>query len=212
MKIFDDENDINKDILSDVKNMFFNTQPVSVIVKQAGQSLDENNNYVLGCAAGPSIHTSHLFHEMGHLAEREPEKLLLKPYTGWGYTYGKFWQIGSQSGWESSTDQSVQREKRVWAYQLSLENHFNSHYFDERDENKDVAFNIVSSVRYMDAFFFYKNRVINKEHRNQLGYNGSELEAIKILAEEVKFLSQTKFTFDNFCEEWFKRMELLKAS
>lgn len=183
------------DLLERVKTEFFVGNPVSIDIQLEGQSLDDNGNYILGLRAGPVIDITHLFHEMGHLAEREISKLLKKPYSGWGYTHGKYWEIAGKSGYEALTDQAVQREARVWAYQLSLQKYYNLNISVE---------SAVSSAVYLDAFLYYKIELVRNLH-----YSLQNVTRLKYLAAQVEELHQTTFTIDVFKSAWQERMELL---
>lgn len=66
-------------VIKAIEKQFFDGHPVSFVMNLQGQALDEHGNYLLGGSAGPETHVSNLLHEMGHLAEREIDKLLLKP-------------------------------------------------------------------------------------------------------------------------------------
>jgi hypothetical protein len=194
---------VPKSLLRQVAKDFFVGNPVKFGIAVEGQKLTQKGLFYIGCRAGPydyepSYSIDNLFHEMGHLAEREIDKLLQKPYDGWGFRHGRFWKVGHHSGYEFQTDQAVMRESRVWAYQLSLARHYGI--------NVDPV-EVVGSARYIDGFCFYKSRF--KDRLDTLGYTEGEEEAIKILAEETE--KQTaEFSFDNFCKAWDIRMSKLK--
>lgn len=205
MPIFDSPNKIDKVALETIKNDFFVGNPVSAIVDFEGQGINEQGDYVLGCRAGPSIHISNLIHEMAHLAEREIPKLLEKPYKGWGFSFGKYWEFGGRSGHEPNTDQSVLRELRVWAFQWSIQQHYKI-----KDKESKTIFDLVSSIVWLPAFVYFKHKRISKEERELLKYDQSEKKAIELAAEEVRIMSNTDFTFECFCDNWFTRMKILK--
>lgn len=181
---------------------FFAGNPVSFNIKLQGQGLDTQENFVLGCRAGPVIDASNLIHEMGHLAEREIPKLLERPGGGWGFTMGKHWRIGYQEGYEFQTDQSVQREKRVWAYQWSILKHYGI---------KESLRDLLRSARFLAAFDLYTHRII-KEHPEleKVTYGNRQNAILAHLRKEVLELSRTEFTFQRFCQEWQNRMMALK--
>jgi hypothetical protein len=200
-RIFDDPESIDKNALEVVQRDFFDGNPVTIDVGIEGQRLDrEGGNYVLGCRAGPGIHISNLYHEMSHLAEREIAKLLEKPNRNWGYGWGQYWEIAGQSGFEYQTDQSVQREKRVWAYQLSIEKHYGIYTQNIKNDNAPPEVVLARIAPFLPAFPLYIGRQGLKD----------EKAAIQFLADEIRELSETAFTFKHFCDAWFERMKALK--
>lgn len=198
---------MNQQHLNLLNEEFFKGRPISFSESLEGQSVEEGN-FVLGCKAGPHYHVSNLAHEMCHFAELEIPRILKKPHSGWGFKYGKYWQIGMASGYEPQTDQSVRREIRTWAYQWSLMQAMQIPIDDEDDS----LLNLVSSSVYLHAFANYKWAVIPAEEREEMGYRESENKTIEIMADEVLHLSKTLFTFDNFRKNWNERLELLKAA
>lgn len=179
-----------------LQKLFFKDNTVIIKIRKEGQSL-YGNKFVLGCRAGPQINITNLFHEMAHLAEREEDKLLQKPSYAWGFSFGKPWEIGNFSGFEPSTDASVRREIRVWAYQWSLQRQFGI---------KDSIYNTIRPIVYLPAFVYY--------HRSN-GKNGqyhlSDQCKIKIACLEAQELSKKDFSYSNFVNAWQTRMELLKC-
>lgn len=169
--------------------------PVSIDIKTTGQRLDENGDFVIGCKA-TDIYVTHLLHEMAHFAEREIDKLLLRPTEGWGYSYGKYWEIGNQSGYEPSTDQSVRRELRIWAYQHNLEKKYG---IEQPIED------LVRAIVWDSAFTFYHSYhdVERKRFR-------SEKDRLVIAANEVKELADTTYTLDTFDKAWDERIRVLR--
>lgn len=205
------QNTINPEHLGILCEEFFKGNPVSISKELQGQGLDENSNFVLGCSAGPSTDVSNLIHEMSHLAELEVPRLLKKPYGGWGFKWGKYWELNGHSGYEPRTDQSVRREMRTWAYQWSIHQSLQIPVSNYDDESKGELIDLVRSSTYLHAFANYKWAVLSQEERDALGYSASEQKTLEILADEVLHLSQTVFTFDNFCKNWKERMDLLKS-
>lgn len=205
-EIYDSPDCIDQEKLTLIKKMFFDGRPVSLQVDLQGYIIDENGNYCLGCMTGPRIHESNLIHEMCHLAEREVEKLLEKPYNSWGYSFGQFWELLGRSGYESQNSKPVHREKRVWAFQLSVEKELGIR--DVEDEEDTHAYSLARSAPCLDAFMWYKREVLTEEQCKD--YVKAEKQAVQILADEIERLSQTEFTYARFCEQWFHRMELLR--
>jgi len=208
--LFDDPESIDKLALEQIHRDFFDHNPIQIKVELEGQRLAENGDFILGCRAGPSIHICNLYHEMAHFAERELAKIVARPPHNWGFEFGKYWEIAGQSGHEPQTDQSVKREMRCWAYQLSIENHYGIHHVSEWDEDLSPSQVLAQSAIYMPAFALYQNKVISQNERDILGYSAAQKKAIEILAEEIRQLSENEFTFARFCEAWFERMEALK--
>lgn len=146
---------------------------------------------------------SNLFHEMGHLAEREIPKLLKRPSFGWGYYQGPvpFPELSPRP--EPDNDKPVQREKRCFAYQLSLGRHYSL-----KENPSDLA----SLCRWLEAWPFYLHKAVSREERARLGYDGTELLAIQTLAKEIDELSRTSFAFKRFKEAWQHRIIALRES
>jgi hypothetical protein len=179
----------NLDLIND---LFFKDRPISYLKNKEGQMIDDNNRYVLGLMAGPSCELQNLLHEMSHLAEIDRKRLIKKPVTSWGLSFGKYWQIGTSWGYEPQTDQSVQREIRVWAYQHSISKALNL----ENGSSKELA----SSAHWLDAFFLYKHYTVGTV---------SEAVAKQNMAWQIEELSDTVYTYDRFCQEWDDRMKLI---
>lgn len=156
-----------------------------------GQSV-EDNVFIIGDKAGPSRDLENLLHEMSHFAEREIEKLKAVPADAWGFSFGKYWQIGAAWGYEPYTDQSVQREKRVWAYQMSIMRHL---------EILTDPYEVVRSVKYLSAWSYYQP-FAQKTHEDEC--------RIHKLADEADKLSRETFTFGRFYEECRERINILK--
>ena len=179
----------NLDLIND---LFFKDRPISYLKNREGQMIDNNNRYVLGLMAGPSCELQNLLHEMSHLVEIDRKRLVKKPPTSWGLKPGKFWQIGTSWGYEPQTDQSVQREIRVWAYQHSISKALNL----ENGSSKELA----NSAHWLDAFFLYKHYTVGTV---------SDVVAKQNMAWQIEELSDTVFTYDRFCQEWDDRMKLI---
>ena len=147
--------------------------------------------YYIGDRAYINKNPENLLHELAHFAEREPEKLALFPSRSWGFSPGKFWQIGMHSGWEQVTDQQVQREARVWAYQLSLLREFGL---------PDDSHGLVSSAVYLPAWCYYHP----EEERTY-----KDAPRIALLAEQVERMSRESHTFEDFQRKLQARYEFL---
>lgn len=153
-----------------------------------GQTI-ENKKFVIGPWAGPESNIANLFHEMCHFAERPIEKLQKFPVYAWGFTFGKYWELCGQSGYEPQTDQAVRTEQRVWAFQRSVQ----KHYGIEED-----PYDTVSAATYINAFTMYL-----------LGQGKTDQEKLKILAAETEIMSNNEFSFDKFKKDWNHRIEIL---
>ena len=186
-----------KTLLREIARRWIIGNPVKIGQNVSGQEITEGNCYLLGCVAGPDKSVEYLLHEMAHLSEREPSKLLEKPVSGWGFSQGKYWEVAGKCGWEPQTDQSVQREARVWAYQLSLMRELN---------REETAENLVSSAVYLPAFCYFKSPLRDKSN----SFSQNEAVAVKHLAAQVEKMAKSEFTFERWQEEWFARMELLR--
>jgi len=169
-----------------VKDFFTTDSPIQMDVSVEGQEIDDEGRYVIGPWAGPEADMPNLFHEMGHFSDRELDKLEEFPNGGWGYTHGKYWQIGTAWGYEPQTPQSVIREARCWAYQVSLMRHYQL--------GTDVS-EVVQSATFLPAFSMY-GKPDCKDDKSRLVR----------LTEEVDAMSQTTHTFDAFHKAWFDRV------
>jgi hypothetical protein len=189
-------------LLEAVEKEFFSNSPIHYSIDIEGQKLNEEREYVLGLLAGPCIRVDHLFHEMGHFAEREIPKLLEKPNRSWGFGRGKYWEINGQSGYEPHTDQATQREIRAMAYQLSILRHY----------NKQVRpYFIAMSLTGMPDFHIFRYKLLGVEECSRLGLVESEKKAIQWIAKKIGKLSQTTFTYEAFRKAWNDRIELLRG-
>ena len=165
--------------------------PIVYDKKLEGQTC-VGNQYVVGPVAGPAADVDNVIHEICHFGEREIDKLLLYPTTSWGFTYGKYWQIGTQDGWEQSTDQSVKREQRVFAYQLSLSRHY------------DIAkhpFHLCKSIRWLGAWCYYQPFPIDTHDDDP---------RIIHLAAEAEQMSRNEFTYEAFMDAFNLRVDRLR--
>jgi len=171
-----------------------------IIVKKnfEGQKIIDNR-YLIGMRAGPSQDIDNLLHEMCHFVEIEEERLIKRPPSSWGLSPGKFWQIGSNWGFETFTDDQVKREQRVWAYQLSLHSNINNQI-----ANVDDSLNLVSSARFLNAWTYYQP-FETKTYKDE--------DRIKKLAEETLVMSNTEeYSYDKWLDEWNKRINKLKET
>jgi hypothetical protein len=172
-----------------IKDTFFYS-PSFCIKKMEGQSCEEKK-YLVGAKAGPSCSFSNLFHEICHFAELEKQRIVKFPSSSWGLYPGKFWQINTSWGYEQSTDQQVQREARVWAYQLSVQKHFGL---------DDSAYNLVDSVVWLPAWCFYRFKWGGAKH---------EKKAIYKLSKHVERLSKRN-SYQKLIDEFSERIKLIE--
>lgn len=173
-----------------IHDKFFKNNPIKYKEKFEGQGIDDDR-YILGLMAGPSCELQNLIHEMCHLVEIDKKRLIKKPKSSWGLSLGKYWQIGTQWGYEPQTDQSVQREMRVWAYQHAISNALSL----EEGSTKEL----VKSATWLDAFFIYRYQTVKVN---------TDFEALSIMASQVEELSNI-YNYDRFCQEWHDRMKLI---
>ena len=192
MKFFDSGlMERERPLLEAVEKEFFSNSPIHYDIKLEGQRINDQQEYVLGLFAGPHIRVDHLFHEMGHFAEREIPKLLEKPNRGWGFSLGGYWEIAGKA---------TQREIRAMAYQLSILRHY----------KKQVRpYFIAVVLRWMPDFHVFKYKVLGNEECSRLGYVESEKKAIEWAAKKIDELSRTTFTFEAFRQAWDDRIQLL---
>lgn len=196
-------NEIDYSLLTQIEELFFANHKIGFNENVEGQNLDDDGNFLLGLTIGPTKSVNGVLHEMAHFAELPIKRLIAKPSSGWGFTYGKYWEVYNSSGYEPQTDQSVQREIRTWAYQNSI--------------NVELGLNIpvldlVSSSTYLHAFSLYKCNVVTEQERDELGYQKADQLAIVRMAEQVEDLSKNRFTFDDFWMNWESKLEILDKS
>lgn len=178
---FDKEID-NPKLLDTLKAEFFTSSVVRAELSLEGQRI-KDNAIVIGCRAGPSLIVTALIHEMCHLVEIDRPRM---NQFGWGLSHGKYWEIGSHSGYEFHTNQSVLRECRVWAFAKNVQDAFGIQ--EDLEE-------VVSSATYLGAFHFMPGK--------------GDKEKLKSVANEVK-KGLPKYTFELFKKEWRERMEYLE--
>lgn len=191
---------MNQQLNQLIQKYFSPHNEVIVKKKLQGQKVVDNR-YVIGMRAGPltNINIDNLLHEICHLVEIEEERLVKRPTSSWGLNPGKFWQIGSNWGYETFTDDQVKREQRVWAYQLSLNSNINN-----QTTNINDSLNLVSSARFLNAWTYYQPFEI-KTYKDE--------DRIKKLAEETFDMSNTEeYSYDKWLEEWNKRINKLKET
>ena len=181
-------------IAHQIKKLFFSNEFVSLDVSYEGQTCNENS-YVLGSKTGPVTSISGLLHEVCHFAELEPQRLLKFPSGNWGLYPGKFWQFGQNWGYEQSTDQQVQREARVWAYQLSAEKHFGINHSAEQ---------LVRSATWLPAWCYYKFQFKTSRFV-------SDSKRLYYLAKHVERLSKRN-SFEKLLEDFDHRVKFLREN
>jgi hypothetical protein len=196
---FERKNNIDQNILAKIKDAFLNNDVIVYDPKIEGQKTNDKNQYLVGPWAGPQADISNLLHEVCHFAEREIDKLKLFPSYAWGFSFGKYWELCGQSGYEPSTAQAVLREQRVWAYQLSM---LREYGIDEDPED------LVKSVVYVPAWCYYKYpHKIEKDGKYEVV---SDRTAIKFLAKETDIMSRNEYTYEAFCREFHLRVDRLQ--
>lgn len=152
----------------------------------------EDGKFILGCCAGPDCSISNLCHEMAHFVELPIQRLLKKPTSGWGFSYGHYWEIGNQSGHEPRTDSSTRREMRVFALQHSLQTQLGIMTTIEE---------LLSPSVYINSFSMYRPYKKDGKLRN-------DKEKLALMADEVSEMIH-QFDFNSFTSEWFYRIEKL---
>lgn len=180
-----------------IYKLFFSNEFVLLDVGLEGQTCQENS-YIIGSRTGPVKSISGLLHEICHFAELEPERLLKFPGMAWGLKQGKFWQVGHKWGYEPMTDQQVQREARVWAFQLSAEKYFGI---------GDSAQELVSSAKYLPAWCWYQQ----KHSKNINGYQAKDKKALYYLAKHVERLAKHN-PFEKLVNDYSYRINFLRNS
>jgi len=191
----------DKIILGEIARRYFSYNPVKISRRLEGQGMRPDLCYQLGMRAYKEIEVNNLLHEMSHLAERETEKLLEFPARSWGFSLGKYWQIGTAQGFEPQTDQDVMREARVWSYQLSLSRELGV---------QETAKELVSSATWLGGFCLFKFRMRREGKVKSNEYAKGQEEALEILAQLVEEGTNI-YTYQNFVENWNEKLEAIEA-
>ena len=176
---------------------FLSNPVVKYKPNDAGQHC-ENNKFYLGDRAGPSRDLGNLLHEICHFAELETNRIIQFPYN-WGLSYGKYWQIGTAYGWETRTHQQVDREARVWAFQLACQKEFGMN-----DSSQDL----VSSAIYLPAWCYYQRKY---RLPNTIQYNSRDRKALYKLARKVERMSLNMWNFNRLIDDFNLRVQLIKG-
>ena len=176
-----------------IKKDFLSNDLVNYDSKIVGQ-VCRDNKYYLSDNVGPAKSLEYLLHEICHFAELEPDRLKKYPTNGWGLSSGKFWQIGVHWGYEQRTSQQVDREGRVWAFQLACQREYGMN---------DSAEDLVSSAVYIPAWCYFsaKHKSNGKHH---------EKKALYKLAKRVERMSNSDWSYQRLLEDYNQRLDFLK--
>ena len=176
-------------ISHEIKKIFFQSPIFQLKSKLEGQKCEDKSYYV-GAAAGPSLNLSNLLHEICHFAELDVDRLKKFPVYSWGFYPGKYWQIGTSWGYEPQTSDQVNREARVWSFQLSAMKYFGM---------DDSAQELVKSAVWLPAFCYYKYSFNNP----------SEKKALYHLSRHIERSSKT-FSFQKLVDDFQLRIQELE--
>lgn len=102
--------------LAKIKSLFFQDSLILIKESLEGSQVNDQNQLVLGCQAGPAKDVDNLLHEMGHFIEINDQRILR---TGWGLAYPEI-EVCGQICREPRTTQAIERELRVFAIQKHL--------------------------------------------------------------------------------------------
>lgn len=176
-------------ILKKIKELF-EVDGILVFRDFEGQ-IFQNNRFEIGYKLVGDIDPTAAIHEISHFAELPTERIIKKPNTNWGFSYGKYWQIGTSWGYEPQTDQATQRELRTWGYQLSVQRELGIN---------ESAYDLVKSIVWMNDYCIFKHRAGIKEDKDVIAY----------AADIVEKYSNAKFSYKNFLISYKERIEALK--
>lgn len=182
--------ELDRKLLVKVKAELFDDRIIQVKEDMEGMRA-ENNTYFIGPWAGPQSHIINVFHEMAHFAERPLKVLKTYPGIAWGFTFGQYWEVAGKSGYEPQTDQSVRCEQRCWAYQLSIQDHFQVPQSD---------LETISSAVYLGAWWFYQ------PFGERVSKDSLKLQAF---AQETRQMANTTHTWEKFIAAWNERIQAL---
>lgn len=174
------------------------SQPIVCDIDVVGQGINDKGQLVVGAKVdfGLPLKTEYLSHEMCHFAEREIDKLALRPRFGWGFSMGKYWEIGSKSGYEMQNDKDVRREQRVFAYQLSVMKYHGM----EVD-----PYDLVYSSTFLGGWCYYQ-----PFETPIYGCEKKDNPRVKKLCEDTLLMSQGDYNYEAFVSEWNKRIDFLR--
>lgn len=171
-----------------IKRDFFGADcPIKVEWNLEGQRLIDDH-ITIGAKTGPEATVFGLTHEMAHFAELDIERILKKPVRNWDLRNGSSFVIGGRFTHMQITTQAIEREARVWAYEISLRKHYGL--------TLDVDY-MVTGAEWISAWDTYRARFDSKNA------------ALSSLKEHVISLSETTHTFELFKEEWNRRVSAL---
>ena len=179
-------------ILPKIKEIFFDPYPQVEIKENLEGQLVLGGTICLGLRAGGEIGESNLCHEMAHLAEIDRERVFSQ---GWGLKNGKPIDFGDGTIiYQRTTAQHIDREIRVWAYQLNLHRYF------QIDEDASA---LASSAPYLPDTYLAFDRLpeiksiqSNKQRNNVFA---------DWVAREIEHQSEI-YTFERFCHQWQNKL------
>lgn len=193
------EKGIMEPVVSQVEKEFID-EDIAGLDEVAEGYYVEDGRFIFGLMAGPLQCVTNVLHEMSHLVELEMDRLLKRPEFGWGLIHGKQVQVGGRTYNEMSTDQALMREARVWAYQLSLQRYYGI---------QTSALDTVSSARYIDTWYVYRNKVTSEEKASGVVHVQRDKIALGHYANMVESMSKSRYTVMRFKKEWKMRMDIL---
>jgi len=165
---------------------FYATQKVNHETVEWNGKPYNRRTLVFGPWAGPRRCPTHVIHEMAHLAEINDRRILIH---GWGLRLPEVYISAGQYSrmcCEPTTWQATQRETRVIAYQMGVE--------EEMGIGSSVEESVQSLVFMADWWL-----VPGKDNKERLSF----------VAETVTELRKT-FTLERFKAEWVRKNALLK--
>lgn len=171
-----------------IKQDFFGDDcPIKIKWGLEGQRLIDGH-ITIGAKTGPEATVFGLTHEMAHFVELDIERILKKPVRNWDLRNGSSFVVGDRFVHMPITTQAIEREARVWAYEISLRKKYGLDF--------DVDY-MVAGADFISAWDIYRARF------------DSNNAALSSLKEHVISLSDTTHTFEVFKEEWNRRVSVL---
>lgn len=173
-------------LLSHLDALFFAGNPVSARMTLEGSRIDAGG-IVLGMRAGPVSEIANLVHEMCHLVEIDDSRMTVR---NWGlHSTGYLAAIAAGRPWFGpTTDQALRREMRVWAYQWNVTAALSL------PGEKGIA-ELVRPAVFVDGFMNFPGE--------------TEKDRLAAIAQEVEAMLP-EYSFDRFCEEWARRMPVIR--
>jgi len=161
--------------------------PIEYDPKLQGQTVFKKK-IKIGPWAGPEATLSNVLHEISHFVEIDESRMVKD---GWGLKYPRPQHLLGQTFIEFQKPYHIERERRVWAFQLNLHHKFG---IDEGVED------FADAAWFLDGFGY-----MIEEHRGKTTTQQKMCFAKSI----EKLAEETQYSFESFLSEFNRRKNLL---